>query len=70
MADYNLRRHTFACLQLNTGTSIKVVQGCLGHKSVTTTEVYAKLCDEQKRKALDVITLKHKETESDSVVCG
>lgn len=58
---FHCTRHTFACLQLNAGTSIKVVQGCLGHKSVTTTEVYAKLCDEQKRRTLDVITLKRKE---------
>ena len=51
-------RHSFACLQLNAGTSIAVVQRYLGHKNVATTEVYAKISDAQKRASVGCITLK------------
>ena len=55
---FHCTRHSFACLQLYAGTSIKVVQACLGHKNVTTTEVYAKIVDEQKRATVNRIKLK------------
>ena len=45
---YHCSRHSFACLQLDAGTSIAVVQRYLGHKNVATTEVYAKISDVQK----------------------
>ena len=51
-------RHSFACLQLDAGTSIVVVQRYLGHKNVATTEVYAKISDAQKRASVGCITLK------------
>lgn len=63
---FHCTRHTFACLQLGAGTNIKVVQGYLGHKNVTTTEVYAKICDEQKIKTMGVITLRRREGTTDS----
>lgn len=50
--------HSFACLQLDAGTSIAVVQRYLGHKNVATTEVYAKISDAQKRASVGCITLK------------
>ena len=53
-----MRRHSFACLQLDAGTSIAVVQRYLGHKNVATTEVYAKISDAQKRASVGCITLK------------
>ena len=49
---------SFACLQLDAGTSIAVVQRYLGHKNVATTEVYAKISDAQKRASVGCITLK------------
>lgn len=55
---FHCSRHSFACLQLDTGTSIMVVQRYLGHKNVTTTEVYAKISDAQKRASMGCITLK------------
>lgn len=55
---FHCTRHSFACLQLYAGTSIKVVQACLGHKNVTTTEVYARIVDEQKRATVNRIKLK------------
>ena len=55
---YHCSRHSFACLQLDAGTSIAVVQRYLGHKNVATTEVYAKISDAQKRASIGCITLK------------
>lgn len=55
---FHCSRHSFACLQLDAGTSIMVVQRYLGHKNVTTTEVYAKISDAQKRASMGCITLK------------
>lgn len=55
---FHCTRHSFACLQLDAGTSIVVVQRCLGHKNVATTEIYAKISDAQKRASVNRITLK------------
>jgi site-specific recombinase XerD len=58
-APIHLTRHTYGCLQLNNGTPLHVVQHMLGHKNITTTEVYAKMNDEQKMQTVSRITLKH-----------
>jgi integrase len=50
-------RHTFATLQLYSGTDIYTVSKMLGHKDLKTTQVYAKVVNEAKRKAADNITL-------------
>jgi site-specific recombinase XerD len=56
---FHCARHTYGCLQLNNGTPLHVVQHMLGHKNITTTEVYAKMNDEQKMQTVTRITLKH-----------
>jgi site-specific recombinase XerD len=50
-------RHTFATIQLTQGTDIYTVSKMLGHADVKTTQIYAQIVDEKKRKASNAITL-------------
>ena len=50
-------RHTYATLQLHSGTDIYTVSKMLGHKDLKTTQVYAKIVDEAKREAANKIKL-------------
>jgi len=50
-------RHTFATLQLSMGTDIYTVSKMLGHRELATTQIYAKIIDENKRKAAEKIKL-------------
>ncbi len=46
-------RHTFAVMALNSGMDIYTLSKILGHKNLSTTEIYAKLIDKKKDEAID-----------------
>lgn len=50
-------RHTFATLQLSLGTDLYTISKMLGHRSISTTQIYAKVVDQAKREAADKIKL-------------
>jgi integrase len=50
---YHTSRHTFATMSLTYGNDIYVTSSLLAHKNVKTTQVYAKIVDEKKQKAVD-----------------
>ncbi len=51
-------RHTYATLQIASGTDIYTVSKMLAHKNVTTTQIYADLVNDKKRETVDRISLK------------
>lgn len=52
---YHVSRHTFATLLITYKTDIYTVSKLLGHTNVQTTQIYAKIIDEKKREAVDMI---------------
>lgn len=51
-------RHTYATLQIASGTDIYTVSKMLVHKNVTTTQIYADMVSEKKRETVNKISLK------------
>ena len=51
-------RHTYATLQLAAGTDLYTISKMLTHSNVATTQVYADVVSDLKRKASEQITLK------------
>lgn len=51
-------RHTNATLQIASGTDIYTLSKMLGHKNISTTQIYARIIDQRKREAANKITLK------------
>ncbi|MBD5357009.1 MAG: site-specific integrase [Bacteroides sp.] len=52
---FHCARHTFATMLLTLDVNIHTVQKLLGHKSLATTEIYAKLLDKNKQEAVGKI---------------
>lgn len=52
---FHMSRHTCATLLLYFGADIYTVSKILGHTSIQTTQIYAKVADEMKRTAVNNI---------------
>lgn len=52
---FHASRHTFAVMMLGIGTDIYTVSKLLGHRELSTTQVYAHVIDKAKREAVDSI---------------
>lgn len=52
---FHCSRHTNATLLITYGADLYTVMSLLGHKDIETTQIYAKIIDEKKAKAVDMI---------------
>ena len=52
---FHCSRHTFATLLISKGADLYVVSKLLGHNNIETTQIYAKVVDDRKRKAVELL---------------
>ena len=58
---FHCTRHSFGSLHVEMGTDMAVIQAYMGHKNITTTQIYSKMAAQQMCDVVDKITLKRKE---------
>lgn len=54
---WHTSRHSFATMTLENGGDLYAISKTLGHKSVTTTQIYAEMLDEQKRNNIALLDM-------------
>lgn len=52
---FHVARHTFVTMMLTQGVDIYTVSKLVGHKDISTTQIYAKIIDKKKQTAIDLI---------------
>lgn len=52
---FHTGRHTFAVLMITEGVDLFTVSKLLGHKEISTTQIYAKVVDKKKQDAVNRI---------------
>ncbi len=52
---FHALRHTFGTAYLSGGAAITDLQGLLGHRSVSTTQIYARMVDSRARASLEAL---------------
>lgn len=52
---FHMSRHSFGTLTLEHGADIYTISKLMGHRSITTTQIYAKVLDKGRKKAVDAI---------------
>lgn len=52
---FHCARHSFAVMMIELGVDIYTISKLLGHKDISTTQIYAKMVDKRKREAVDLI---------------
>ena len=57
---FHTARHTHATMMLTLGVDLYTVSKLLGHTNIQTTQIYAKLVDESKKKAIDLFLIYHR----------
>lgn len=51
----HVARHTHATMMITLGADLYTVSKLLGHTNIQVTQIYAKIVDESKKKAIDLI---------------
>jgi len=54
---FHTARHTFATLALTQGVDLYTVSKLLGHKTIQATQIYAKIVDEKKKAAMEMLPM-------------